>query len=59
MVDRALSISLVHKLTQARAAAQPDRPDRDWGRTPRQHAGEDGNDNRVVIRKVVGDGDAD
>ena len=33
--------------------------DRGWGRAPQPHAGEDGKDIRVTIRKMVEGGDED
>ena len=33
--------------------------DRGWGRAPQPHAGEDGKDIHITIRKMLGGGDED
>jgi hypothetical protein len=43
----------------ARVSAASILLDRGWGRAPQPHAGEDGRDIRVTIRKMVGRGDED
>ena len=43
----------------ARVSAASILLDRGWGRAPQPHAGEDGKDIRVTIRKMVEDGDED